>query len=244
MLDALQKKLIFRPKRLEAHKPLDLSSPHEEFFLQDPEWGLNIHSVFMPAQGVRKGLVLYYHGNSDNLLRWTQYAVDFTRRQYDILLIDYPGFGKSSGKPTEENVYKAAELSYKWAKEQMEAEEIVIYGRSIGTAPASYLASQYGCQQLLLETPFYSLKDLFDHHPLYRFIDPIYSMPVHKFLSEVKKPISIFQGTKDRIVPLRSAQRLNEVLKDSDNFFVIPGGKHKDLGTFSLYQEKLSYILG
>ncbi|MEM6632119.1 MAG: alpha/beta hydrolase [Bacteroidota bacterium] len=243
MLDTLQKKLIFRPKRLELDKPLNLSAPHEEFFLRDEKLGLNIHSVFMPAQGLRKGLVLYYHGNSDNLQRWTQYAEDFTKRNHDILLIDYPGFGKSSGNPTEENVYHAAELSYKWALERMEAGEIVIYGRSIGTAPASFLASKKACKQLVLETPFYSLKDLFDHHPLYRFIDPVYSMPVHQFLSEVQQPISIFQGTKDRIVPFRSAARLKGVLKESDNFFVIPGGKHKDLGTFSSYQENLSYIL-
>lgn len=243
MLDTLQKKLIFRPKRLDKGKPLNLSLPHEEFFLDHPQQNLRIHAVLFPAEGASKGLVLYLHGNSDNLLRWSQYAEDFIKRQYDILLIDYPGFGKSDGTPSEESLYLSAELAWQWAAQRVDEQSLIIYGRSIGTAPAAYLAAKHPSQQLVLETPFYSLKDLFDNHPIYRYIDPVYKMPVYEYVSQVGQPVTIFQGTKDRIVPYRSAARLQEVLKEGDNFFVIPGGKHKDLGSFPLYQEKLSYIL-
>ena len=243
MLEVLQNKLIFRPKRLDKAKPLDLSIPHEELFLDTPDGSSKIHGVFFPASGDSKGMVLYFHGNSANLMRWSQYAEDFTQRGYDILQIDYPGFGKSDGAPTEEALYHSAELARQWAEERVSSESVIIYGRSIGCVPASYIAARYHCQQLVLETPFYSLKDLFEHHPLYRYVAPIYRMPVYEYVSHVKHSVSIFQGTKDRIVPLRSAARLKEVLKEGDNFFVIPGGRHKDLGTFKLYQEKLSYIL-
>ncbi|NUO02720.1 MAG: alpha/beta fold hydrolase [Saprospiraceae bacterium] len=245
MLKALQKRIIFQPTRLPENYVFQFDLRFEEFFLTDPVSGLRINALFFPAEwGSGRQLVLYFHGNAGNLQRWGKLAADFIRHGYDFFVIDYPGYGKSPGKPTEEGCYHSAQMAYSWALERYASEWIIIYGRSLGSAMASWLAAHRPARQLILETPFPSMAKLIAYKAP-RFIadlgTPVH-FPVEHFLQRVPYPKSVFQGTHDWIVPYKAALELKPWVGD-DRFFVIEGGGHKNLNQFDYYHEKLVHVL-
>ena len=124
-------------------------------------------------------------------------------------------------------------------------DSIVIYGKSFGTGIAAYLAAEYDCKQLILETPYYSIPDLLD---AYTFIYPMqrmskYKIPTYQYLEDLKVPITIFHGTNDGVIPYRCAEKLKGVLKPTDQFVTIEKGSHNDLNGFPLYHQKLDSLL-
>lgn len=246
MLKALQERIIFQPVRLAGDYVFRFDQPFEEFYLADLTSGLRINALFFPAKWNRgRRLILYFHGNAGNMQRWGQYAADFIRHGFDFLIIDYPGYGKSPGQPSEEGCYQSAALAYAWASARYKAEDIIIYGRSLGSAMASWLASKYPAQQLILETPFPSMPKLITYKAP-RFIADQGShinFPVEQYLQQVYYPKFVFQGTQDWVVPYRAALELKPLVGE-DRFFVIKGGGHKNLNTFPHYHKKLKEVLG
>lgn len=124
-------------------------------------------------------------------------------------------------------------------------DSIVVYGKSFGTGIAAYLASMYDCKQLILETPYFSIPDLFG---CYAFIYPTtrmsnYKIPTNEYLQEVKAPITIFHGTDDGVIPYRCASKLKAVLKPTDQFITIENGSHHNLNDYPLFHQKLDSIL-
>src|SRR6185295_5988752 len=93
-----------------------------------------------------------------NLQRWGNYAEDMTQLGYEVVMMDYRGYGKSTGSPTEQFLYEDAALLYQWAVAKTGPVRIIIYGRSLGTPIASNLAASVQPEILILETPFDELK--------------------------------------------------------------------------------------
>jgi pimeloyl-ACP methyl ester carboxylesterase len=160
-------------------------------------------------------------------------------------MLDYPGYGKSTGKITEESLYNYALQLYKLATKSFAADSIVVFGKSMGTGLATYLASNVPCKRVILETPYYSLSSLGSHFfPIY----PMKNMtrvdiPSWQYLDEVTEPVSIFQGTSDLIVPLSNASKLKPFLKKTDEFITIEGGSHNDLRNYPLFTQKMDSLL-
>ena len=190
-------------------------------------------------------MVIYFHGNADNLKRWGNYTSDFTKRGYDVFILEYRGYGKSTGKPDETKFYQDAQLTYDWALKKYTSNQIIIYGRSLGSAVASHLAVNNDFRILILETPFDNVETLFKMRSPGGFLPlPIKSkFPNDKHLTKISQPIYIFLGTKDRVVPNRSTEKLRPLLKPSDRLIAIEGGGHKNLNTFEKYQTELDFIL-
>ncbi len=237
-----QEKFIFQPKPLKTTHQFSFEQEFEEFFLNSPEAGIKVNALFFPSRPISHGIVLYLHGNADNLQRWSRHAVDFLRHQYDVLFIDYPGYGKSPGEPSETHCYQSAELAYAWVAERYAQQNIIIYGRSLGTGVAAYLAARHPAQQLILETPFPSIPKLVRFW-VPGFLRVRHHFPVEKYLQQVKYPITIFQGTWDIIVPHRAAVQLKPHLERDEDFITIEKGRHKNLNQFQEYQEKLEDLL-
>ncbi len=185
------------------------------------------------------------HGNTRSIKGWAKYARDFYRYQYDVVLVDYRGFGKSTGKLTEEKLYNWALQVYKIAIRRFSADSIIIYGKSMGTGIAAQLASIRDCKRLILETPYYDFPSVISHYlPIY----PVrwmlhYDIPTYQYLKNVSAPVTIFQGTKDRLIPYSNAKRLKPSLKPADEFITIQGGRHNDLYTFKEVTGKLDSLL-
>ena len=241
----LQDRLTFQAKPWPESQKLETTIPYEEVWLP-----LNvddcIHGLHFTASNSAKGVVLYFHGNRGNLTRWSQYAQHFLDLGYNCLMVDYPGYGKSKGKPNEDSFYHTAEKAYHWLTTTYQPHQIVLYGRSIGSGPASYLASKVKAQQLILETPFASFPDLYRHHQILRWFPMIKAQvdfPVAKYLASTNLPISIFMGTDDQVVPNASTLKLKPFVRPTEQFFIIQGGKHNDLSEFDAYHRGLQKVL-
>ncbi len=243
----LQRKMLFRPTPLPlCHRFSFDGAPFEEHFLPLPGQG-RLHLLRFPTPcRLRRGVVLYFHGNRDNLQRWGKFHRDFTARGYDFVAPDYRGYGKSSGQPDEQALYEDSYLVYQWAQSQYAGTPMILYGRSLGSAPACFLAARVQAHALVLETPFDNLPNLLATHlGVERLpVRPAFALPNDAHLRQSALPTLIFHGTADRVVPLRCAQRLQTCLKASDEFVVIPGGTHHNLHTFEIYQKKLNQWLG
>ena len=241
----LQEKLLLRNTPLSADYQFKFNVPFKEVNIPlNATDNLNLVQ-FLPADSTRKGVVLYFHGNRENINHYAAYAINFTKHDYEVWMVDYPGYGKTTGKFTEENVYMQAREVYKLANTKFGADSIIVYGKSLGSGIAAWLASRKPCKRLILETPYYSIPDLFSHYaPIY----PVESLskfkfPTGEYLKDVKVPVTIFHGTDDWIIPYSHAAKLKKVLKPGDEFITIDKGSHNNLNDFSLFHEKLDSIL-
>ncbi len=240
-LYALQEKIIFQSKTLDEHYKFTFDQPFNEIEIAGAS-GQSINAIiFNPAIPTTKGTILYFHGNADNMQRWGSYAIDFTQLGYQVLMIDYTGFGKSRGLPSEEALYQNAEDTWAWAQHHLPSKNFIIYGRSLGTGVAAHLAAQHKANQLILETPFYELAQ--DRYKPFFIFGLKYEFPNYKYLPQIDYPITIIQGTNDWVVSIKSANKLKPLLKSTDNFFEIEGGGHKNLRKFDEYHQILEEIL-
>lgn len=216
----------------------------EEYFIKSED-GDSLNALLFKTKLTSKGLILYFHGNADNLQRWGQYAEDFTKLGYDILMMDYRGYGKSTGEPMEKNFYKDALTVFRWSQTNLKPSRYIFYGRSLGSAVACNLATAVTPDLLILETPFDELKGA-----VYEPLKPLlYFLPLHSsfsnkiFLPKVKCKKVIIHGTHDQVVPLSSALRLKPLLEDGDQFVIIDGGSHRNLRNFESFHKTLAEVL-
>jgi alpha-beta hydrolase superfamily lysophospholipase len=242
----LQESLIFHPTPLAADYQFWFEQPFREVLLPlDEKDRLSIIQFKTPDTTHIRGIVLYFHGNRENINRYEKYAPNFTKHGYEVWMIDYPGYGKTTGKKTEQRFYKDAALLYKMASVKISNDSIIIYGKSLGTGVASELAAQNECKRLILETPYYSISSLgWYHFPIY----PVermcrYKFPVYVYLQETKATVTILHGTKDQVIPYRHAKKLVNILKPGDEFITIQGGQHNNLNDFELFHQKLDSVL-
>lgn len=241
----LQETIFFHPKKIRAGEAYNFKYAHEEVNIPvDAESVLNFVKFYPADTTSTRGIVLYFHGNRENINRYAPASALFTKHGYEVWMPDYPGFGKTTGKFNEERLYDDAHTIYKLAAKRFSPGQVIIYGRSLGTGVASELASNQPCKRLILETPYYSLPELAGaHFPMY----PVqllvrYEFPLYEFLQSINVPVTVFHGTKDAVIPYKHSSRLKPFLKKGDEFFTIENGRHNDLANYVLFQQKLDSL--
>jgi uncharacterized protein len=243
LLYFIQDWLLFHPKPLAREHRFSFPQPiHEQNFSLDGNRNLNL--VRFETTTPKKGIVLYFHGNMRNIERYASFTEPFTQSGYEVWMVDYPGFGKSTGQRSEQGLYRDALFVYGKAMQVEHPSNIIIYGRSIGTGIASYLASQRKCRQLVLETPYYSIDALARYYfPIYPVM-PLtrYSLPIYQYLPQVAVPVTLFHGTEDEVVPYKHSVRLKEE-NPGITLVTIPKGKHNNLHEFASFQQRLEQLL-
>jgi uncharacterized protein len=227
----IQDLLIFHPKKLTTDYKYSFDIPFRELNIAvNEEKNISIVQFTVP-DSLRKGVVLYFHGNRQNINHYAHHANQFTKNGYEVWMMDYPGFGKSTGERSEKILYEDALLFYTLAIRHEPLERIIIYGKSLGTGIAAQLASKRECRNLVLETPYYSMDALARH---YFFIFPViplskYTLPTYEYLELTKaKSITILHGTRDAVIPYKHAKRLTAI-NPGTKLITVKGGHHNDL---------------
>ena len=240
----LQGKIIFQPVPLPENHDFQFKTKFEEFNLTASD-GAKINSLFFPAEGQSKGGLLYLHGNADNLQRWGNYTSEFTLRGYDVFIIDYRTYGKSKGVLNEDALYQDVLMAYQWLRNKYPAEQLVLYGRSLGSSMASELAAKVPAKMLILETPFNNIQNLLTQviFPLYLPFDLDYNFANDRHIRKVDYPVHIIHGTQDDVVPFENAIKLKKQLRPKDSFTIIENGGHKNLSDFDEYHLWLDRLL-
>jgi pimeloyl-ACP methyl ester carboxylesterase len=240
-----QDKILLHPEKLPRDHTFDFSGKFEERYLPMNQKDTVHVTRFLPDSGVVKGAVIYWHGNRKNVERYAGYTSLFTQQGYEVWMPDYPGFGKSSGTMNEKKLYQIADQVMKLVVSRFHEDSVIIYGKSFGTGPASYLASYTQCKSLILETPYYSFHSLLRQ---YLFLYPVatlsnYELPVWKFLDDTRCTVAILHGRKDGVVFFSDAEKLKKHLRQKDVFIEFPKGSHNDLSDYPLYKAVLDSVL-
>ena len=199
----LQDYFLFHPVKLDRNYRYRFNIPFEEVDITFNKTDTINIVKFFPADSVRRGVVIYFHGNKGNINRYAKFATNFTKHGYEVWMEDYPGFGKSIGARNEKLLYLQAEEIYTLAAIRFSKDSIIIFGKSFGTGIAAYVASVKKCKHLIVETPYYSIPDLFAYYaPVYPVTAVAnYKIPLYQYLQQVKVPITIFHGTDDGVIP-------------------------------------------
>jgi uncharacterized protein len=241
-----QENLIFFPEILPSDYKYAFDGPFEEGAVSVE--GATLSAVLFKAANA-KGVVLYFHGNAGSLRTWGDVARDFTSRGYDIMIPDYRGFGKSTGSISNEKQMLTDGLAvYDYLKKSYQENRIILYGRSIGTGVATFVARSGKPRMLILESPFFSLADLASYHyPLLpkRVVSLFMKYPFRTdlWIPEVACPVYLIHGTRDDIIPFDASARLELLIKSPHKLIRIEGGGHNNLSDYSTYDRKLALIL-
>ena len=241
----IQKKIMLRPKALARDFRFSFDLPFRE--QNEPlHPGTNFNFVqFYPPGRPAAGVVLYFHGNRDNIRRYARHAPVFTRFGYEVWMGDYPEFGKSTGRFTEERVYEQAMLLYDLALKAFDANRIILYGKSLGSGVASWLAARRPCRHLVLETPYFSMSELFRQRAP-RFLSKKlvhFKFPNYENILNTRAPVTIFHGTRDRVIPYPATVKLQDYLKPSDDFVTLRDASHNNVTEYAPYHRRLASIL-
>jgi uncharacterized protein len=238
----LQNKLLFHPEKLPASYKFAFDMPFEEINYET-EPGITINALKFKAENPQ-GIVLYLHGNAGSLRNWGYVADIFVQSGYDCLMIDYRGYGKSTGEMTRAGAIHDLEYIYNKLKEEYGEENITLFGRSLGSGMAAYLAAHYQPQRLILESPYYSLSDVATR--MIPIIPPFllrFDFATYQYMPEITCPVYIFHGTEDEVIYYGSSQKLKEHFKEKDRLLTIEGGGHNNLASFVQYDIQLKEIL-
>ena len=230
----LQDYVLFKPEKLPKDFQFDYENQETKEYNLETRDGATINGLRFFPKGESKGVVIYLKGNSKSIKGWGKFAVDFTRHGYNVLMVDYRGFGKSTGKRSQKAIKRDLQLVYNKVKEKTTEDRIILYGRSLGSGFATKLASMNHPKMLILDAPYYSLTKVTARYmpfmPLSILIK--YPLPTYKWLKYVQCPIHIIHGTHDKLIPYKSSVKLSQVNAKLTKLHTVIGGGHKNLNNF------------
>ena len=191
-----------------------------------------------------KGVVIYLKGNTKSIKGWGKFAIDFTRLNYEVIMMDYRGFGKSTGKRNVEAMKRDSQFIYDLAKKEFTEDKIVVYGRSLGSGFAARLAAKNNPRLLILTSPLYSLLRTIHRYLPFMPAKPFlrYNIPTFHYLKNVRCPIKIIHGSDDGLVPINTAIDLSEINPKLTRLYVILRAGHINIHQFEEYHHVMEEI--
>lgn len=237
---ARQESLLFVPETLPADYDFKLASDVHEAWVDVP--GARLHALHLKRPGAR-GVVFYLHGNGGSLSSWFT-DLDFYRRAgFDLFMIDYRGYGKSSGSIAgEAQLHDDVRRAWAQVAPQYAGRKRVIYGRSMGTGMAAALAAglQPGEADLLvLASPYASIAHMACmHFPWMPAFALRYPLRTDLALPRMRMPVLLVHGERDTVIPSAESVALKALRPDAD-LLLLPDAGHGDLHLIKTYQDWL-----
>ena len=241
----LQDYMLFKPEKLPKDFQFNYDNQKFEEHNLETRDGAIINGIQFKPKGESKGVVLYLKGDSKSIKGWGKFAVDLTRLGYNVLMVDYRGFGKSTGRRSQKAIKRDLQEVYNKLKELTTEDRIILYGRSLGSGFAAKLASMNNPRMLILDAPYYSLTKVTARYAPFMPLSLLmkYPLPTYKWLKYVQCPIHIIHGTHDKLIPYKTSVKLSQVNPKLTKLHTVIGGGHKDLNNFESYHLMLEDII-
>jgi fermentation-respiration switch protein FrsA (DUF1100 family) len=191
--------------------------------------GVKIHGWWVHREGSRLA-TLFLHGNAGNITHRAPRIQEIVAAGSSVLMLDYRGYGKSSGRPSEQGLYRDSEACFIYLLGKgYRAEQIILHGESLGTAVAIDQSSRRPCAALILEAPFTSASDVAG--TVVPYLGPLLvrsfnSLPKIRW---IRAPKFFMQGDRDEVIPPRLGQQLFAAAQEPKTFWIIPGAGHNDI---------------
>ena len=227
----LEPRFAFFPTAGESLTPNDLGVEFEALTLstRDSE---RLHAWSIGGQETR-ARILYFHGNGGNLSVWAPIVTGIAARRFAVFAFDYRGYGLSTGRPTEQGLYRDVDAAVDHFWRVSSNAPVVYWGRSLGVAMAAYGATRRKPDGLILESGFPDARQLIRGSPLLSALAVFatYRFPSNTFLErlDTSVPVLVMHGDDDQIVPIAQGRALFEGITARKQFITIRGGDHNDL---------------
>jgi len=237
-----QEKMIFFPEKLSSDHQFQFNQPFEEVLI-DAKDGIQLHGLLFRSDS-SKGLVFYLHGNGGSVDSWGRAAQTYTNLKYDVFMLDYRSYGKSSGKiKSQGQLFSDVQAAYDHTLLQYEEDKIILLGYSLGTGFVTKLASENNPGALILQAPYYSISDIV--RSAYPFI-PIpllkYKLKTNQYIQDCSMPVYLFHGDADEMIPHESSVRLKALAEDA-TLITLPNQGHHGMTGNPDYAGELEKLL-
>ena len=247
VLYVLQGKMVFLsnlPGRALTASPGDIGLEYEDVYLTtlDDE---HLHGWYVPAT-ISRGVIVFFHGNAGNISHRLDSIGIFHQLGLDTLIIDYRGYGQSTGKTTEQGTYLDAQAAWSYLVDErgIAADQIIIFGRSLGGAVGAWLGTQHTPAAVIIESSFSSGVDM--ARRLYPFL-PVRLItrlryPVAEYASHLDCPVLVVHSRDDEIIPFAMGQSIYAAVKQRKSFLELRGDHNN--GIFISRQDYLRGLDG
>ena len=202
----------------------------EQYYFDSSD-GVKLSAFYLSNPKANK-TIIYFHGNAGNASLRLPLAAKLAKQKSNVLLVDYRGYGLSSGEPSEDGVYSDARAALTFLGDHwgLKPENIFLFGRSLGSAVAIDLATYHDFAGIILVTPLSSGKDVAIHSGL-KYLTPFIGNPFSnkEKIVELDVPILIIHGDSDEVLPLEMATELKKLAGTHARLEIIPGAGHNDI---------------
>ncbi|MDB5306356.1 MAG: Alpha/beta hydrolase family protein [Gemmataceae bacterium] len=230
---SLENSLVFQPSS-PAESWLAPANPRTQDVWFTDAAGTKVHGWWLPPARAEAGAVLVAHGNGGNVTHRGRLAADLhDALGAGVLLFDYPGYGKSEGRPSEQGCYAAGDAALKWLKDEAKIPpgRVVLFGESLGGGTAVDLATRHDHRAIVLVFTFTSLPAAAKFH--YPWL-PTHTLMRNRFdnlskIGDCTRPVFIAHGTADEIVPFRHGEQLFAAANEPKEFLRLEGFTHNVL---------------
>lgn len=213
-------------------QPESVSLKVEDCFIQTDD-NLKIHGWYVAGENGSNKTILWFHGNAGNISHRIDNMKRLAELGFNVLIIDYRGYGRSEGKPSEKGLYQDAVAAYRFLAEKRNVsyKNLILFGRSLGGAIAVDLAVHKQCAGVILESSFTSVKamakQLFPFLPVTGILKTKFDS-IHK-IEKISCPILLIHGTNDELVPYHHGLELFEKAREPKYFYKVEAAGHNDL---------------
>jgi len=226
----LEPRLAFFPLAGEAETPRDFGVPFEAVTVDTADGERLRAWVMRPAEP--RARIVYFHGNGGNLSNWAPILASIARRGYAVFAFDYRGYGVSSGRPTEQGLYRDVDavVARAWSDGRDGGAPLIYWGRSLGGSMAGYAATVRAPAGAIVESGFTDARAAVRGSPpllLLSFLAS-YRFPAAEFLNRAGVPVLQLHGDRDSVIPFELGRQLHDTLTVPKRFVTIPGGDHND----------------
>ncbi|PYP18799.1 MAG: hypothetical protein DMD52_01135 [Gemmatimonadetes bacterium] len=227
-----QERLAFPAPRAPVPDPTRVGVANGEKIELLTKDGTRLAGWYLAPQTVEDGsALLWFYGNGENIATIWPIVREFQPPNAALLVVDYPGYGGSGGRATEAGMYGAADAAYAAlaARPEVDPRRIYVYGRSLGTAAATYTATHHPVAGLILESPFTNATDMARH--AYRiFPSFIVRLSLDNLgrIKQVRCPVLLFHGTGDRLVPLEMGMQVAAAARGPVELVLLQGSGHNE----------------
>ena len=193
--------------------------------------GKKLHGWFFPGDKA-PSVLLHFHGNAGNISHRLDLIQRLVRKDLQVFIIDYRGFGKSQGRSSEKAVYHDGLAAYDYLvqREGIRPENIVLHGHSLGAAVAVEVGIRRKVRSVILESAFTSTRDMAKTMPLFSIFSPFLPANYNNLekVTRLSVPVLVIHGDQDEIVPFSMGERLFSAAPDPKRFLRLEGAGHND----------------
>ncbi|MEM9305299.1 MAG: alpha/beta hydrolase, partial [Pseudomonadota bacterium] len=228
LLWLMQERMVFLPNmpgRALTATPEDVGLDYEHIDFEAAD-GVRLHGWFVPAPD-RRGTVLFFHGNAGNISHRLESIAVFRRLGLDTFIIDYRGYGRSEGRPSEAGIYRDADAAWNHLRQErsIAAQEIVIFGRSLGGTAAAWLGAREEPAALIVESSMTSAADMASRsYPIYpTSLILRLEFPVRDAIARATAPVLVVHARQDELIPFAMGEALFAAAPAPKAFLALTG---------------------